>query len=126
MVHPVLRVLAAAALAGAVMIGAVLVDSARDKPAPMRPDAAPVVTVARASNIQTAPSASIAPSPASAADAAAQGVSDEQVLALLDAHPELRASIEALLNEPDPVVRKESAALVLELAAATADTARAR
>lgn len=42
---------------------------------------------------------------------------DEQILALLEAHPELRDSLDEILSEPDPVVRREIALLILELAA---------
>jgi hypothetical protein len=50
-------------------------------------------------------------------------VTDEQIEAVFTAHPELRPSIEELLNDPDPSVRQQAAAMVLELAAATAQTA---
>ena len=80
-------------------------------PAPAS-DAAPEVL--RPSTVDAPPPAA----PSANASTPSQHVSDAQILALLDAHPELRASIEALMNEPDPNVRQESAALVLELAAA--------
>jgi hypothetical protein len=50
------------------------------------------------------------------------GVTDEHIEAVFAAHPELRPSIEELLNDPDPNVRQQAAAMVLELAAATAET----
>ena len=39
-------------------------------------------------------------------------VTDEQIEATFVAHPELRASIEELLNDPDPEVRQQAAAMV--------------
>ena len=121
MVHPLLRVFLAGSLAGAVMIGAVLVDSSREKAAPARsePVAAPsdtAITIAPLSG--ATPSALLA---APAAEGATPGPTDEQILALVESHPELRASIDELLNDPDPAVRKEGAVLLLELAAATVD-----
>jgi hypothetical protein len=123
MANPVARVFMAASIAGAVMIGAVLFDSTHDKPSPASPEA--TASASKTAPEVLRPPAVDAPPPAapsSNASAPSQDVSDAQILALLAAHPELRASIEALMNEPDPNVRQESAALVLELAAAAEQT----
>jgi hypothetical protein len=118
MVHPIVRVFIAASIAGAVMISAVLIDSSRDKSSPSVATAALLSTTRTVARPLDAPPLATVAAPA--AENTMLGRTDEQILTLIESHPELRASVEELLNDPDPVVRKESAALVLELAAASA------
>jgi hypothetical protein len=124
MVQPLFRVFGAGALAGAVMIGAVLVDSSREKTAPARPDAVSASSIPARTMTPHRDAAPSAPVTAPLAETATRGPTDEEITALMEANPELRASIEELLNDPDPMVRKEGAELVLELAAATAEISR--
>jgi hypothetical protein len=124
-VQPVRRILLGSALMSAAALTAAALALRERAPAALPQSAASSqIALASGEHVDIAGAANLRQPQEQRVDSALPvgAVTDAQIETVLLAHPELRPAIEHLLNDSDPNLRQQVAAMVIELAEVTAQT----